>query len=446
MIVANGLTVTMDSANRVMQPGWIRIDGAAIVEISDRSLEPRPGEEVLDATNMVVLPGLINTHTHLFQTLLRAVYDNELLETYLKYIYRCGLVLSREDSYTSAMIGSVEAISSGVTTVTDHHFINRGNELVSGTIDGILATGARAVVARTVMDIGEGLPEEIKERPESAMARVDELIDAYQEQELSKRLTIMTGPNTPGINASEKACRVSSEFARDRGRRQSSHVAEYRGVRSAVLRDHGVDGVVRWLGQLGVLDDSLLAVHSVQVDRDEVAMLADRSCTVSHNPFSNLFCGDVSAPVAAMLGDGISVGLGTDGAANNNGQDVLDAMRITRSLQRREEDPFAISDRQGLEMATIGGARSLGLDHLIGSIEVGKRADIILLDRRRPHLVPFQQTLPHLARFAKGSDVDTVIVDGVVILKERQMLHLDVDGLYAETNERGRSLVERLER
>ena len=444
MLVGGGLIVTMDQDVRLLDPGWLRIEGKHIREVRDRPLAPSPDEEVLDTRGMVVLPGLVNTHTHLFQTLLRAVYDHRPLPTYLARMYGCGVELSYDDCRVSALAGAAEAICSGVTTVADHHFLNRRNELVTGTIDGLLASGVRAVVARTVMDIGDGLPDAIKEPPDRAMADVDELIAGYRDEEADGRLVVMTGPNTPGINASDRACRAAIEYGRDRGRRLSAHVAEYRRVRETVVRDYGIDGVVRWLHTLGVLDELLLSVHTVHVDDDEVRLLADNGVAISHNPGSNLWCAEANAPVDALLGAGVSVGVGTDGAANNNGLTVLDAVRITRLLQRARPDPLAISPEDGLRMATLDGARALGLDHLIGSIEVGKRADLAILSLGEPHLVPFQNPVAHLAQFAKGSDVRTVLVDGRIVLRDRQLQTVDVAELFAQTEEAGRALVGRL--
>ena len=161
LIVGGGLIVTMDPGLRLLDPGWLRIDGPHIREVSNEPLVPSHDEEVLETGGMVVLPGFVNTHTHLFQTLLRAVYDQRPLSTYLSKIYGCGLELTYEDCRIAALAGSAEAICSGVTTLVDHHFLNRRNELVTGTIDGLLESGVRAVVARTVMDIGDGLPDAI---------------------------------------------------------------------------------------------------------------------------------------------------------------------------------------------------------------------------------------------------------------------------------------------
>ena len=445
MIISDGAVITMDGADRVLDPGWIRVDGNTIVEVSDSRIEAAPAEPVIDAAGLVVMPGLINTHTHLFQTLLRAVYDELPLSTYLDYVYRCGLELTYQDCRIGGMLGGLEALRAGTTTLVDHHFVNRGNELVEGTIEGMLQSGVRSVVARTVMDIGEGLPDVIKEPPDVAVGRVDELLQAHIPDVESGLLTIMTGPNTPGINASDEACVTLAEYAADRGLRRSAHVAEYRGVVESVRALYRVDGVVRWLEGLDTLAPDLLAVHAVQVEDAEVAILEEHGVSVSHNPFSNLFCGDRNAPVDLYLGAGLQVGLGTDGAANNNGQGVMDALRVTRLLQRSRPDPFAISPLAGLRMATIEGARTLGLDQTIGSLDVGKRADIALVEiRTAPHMVPVHDLVGHMAHFAKGTDVRTTIVDGRVVMQDHVMLEIDEGQQYAMAQSQASALVQRL--
>jgi 5-methylthioadenosine/S-adenosylhomocysteine deaminase len=445
VIIEGGAVLTMDGQDLILDPGWVRTDGETIVAVSDRAIDRLDGEEVIDASGLAVMPGFINTHVHSFQTLLRAVYDEMPLSTYLDYIYRCGLELSFEDCRAGGALGGLEALRSGTTTLVDHHFLNRGNELVEGTIRGMLDVGVRSVVARTVMDMGDGLPDEIKETPREAFDHVDALLEAFPEERASGALTLMTGPNTPGINASAQACVESLEYAAQRGLRRSAHVAEYLGVVEAVRTRYGVDGVVRWLSEIGALAPDLLAVHAVQVSDDEVGILRDHEVTVSHNPFSNLFCGDRNAPVDLYLDAGIPIGLGTDGAANNNGQGVMDALRITRLLQRGRPDPFAISPLKGLRMATIEGARALGLDAMIGSIEVGKRADVALIEiGAAPHMVPVHDLVGHLAHFAKGTDVRTTIVDGRVAMRDRIMIDIDERDRYESAQQRASNLVERL--
>jgi 5-methylthioadenosine/S-adenosylhomocysteine deaminase len=446
MLIAGATVLTVNESDDILAQGWVRVRDRTIEAVSKTPLTAEEGEEVVDARNHIVMPGLVNTHTHLFQTLLRGVYEERPLATYLDYIYRSGVELTREDSRVSAMLGSLEAIRAGTTTIVDHHFLNRVPELAEGTIDGMLAVGVRSVLARTVMDMGDGLPAEVLEQPADGLRAVTALLDRYRAECGSGMLTIMTGPNTPGMNASAEAVVATRDFARAHGIRRSAHVAEYRGVVESVRRRYGIEGVVTWLASLGALGPDLLAVHAVQVGPEEVAELARSGASVSHNPFSNLFCADRNAPVSDYLREGMAVGLGTDGAANNNAQGVLDALRITRLLQRAHpHDPTAISPEQGIRMATIDGARAIGLDSTIGSIEPGKRADLAIIEcGQAPHTVPTHDVVVQLVHSIKATDVLSTMVDGRFVMRDRRITTVDESSVLRSAADAGRDLVRRL--
>lgn len=446
MLIAGAVVVTVDPDDRILQPGWVRVENGAISAVSDTALEPDDGEEVIDATGQVLMPGLVNTHTHLFQTLLRGVYEERPLAVYLDYIYRSGVELMPSDSCVSAMLGSLEAIRSGATTVVDHHFLNRIPELAEATIDGMRAVGVRAVLARTIMDMGETLPPEVLEDPADGLRAVSALMERYQTERDSGLVTIMTGPNTPGVNASDKAVAATRDFAHAHGVRCSAHVAEYKGAVESVRRLYGQDGVVSWLASLDALGPHFLAVHAVQVGEGEVDHLGQSGTAISHNPFSNLFCADRNAPVSDYLRVGCRVGFGTDGGANNNAQGVLDALRITRLLQRAHPtEPEAISPSKAIRMATIDGAASIGLDHLVGSIEIGKRADLILIDlERAPHTTPTHDVLVQLVHSVKGTDVRSAMVEGAFILRDGKVVTVAEESVLSDAAAAGKALVARL--
>jgi 5-methylthioadenosine/S-adenosylhomocysteine deaminase len=427
LLVAGGTVLAADDQDTILDRGWIRVRDGAIIEVSGSPIEPEPGEDVIDAGDRLVLPGFVNTHTHLFQILFRGVYEERSLATYLSYIYRSGLELTPDDERAAAVLASIEAIRSGVTTLVDHHFLNRTEELACATVEGMRDVGIRAVLARTIMDMGDGLPAPILERPDDGLKAVERLLDRFRDARASGMVSIWTGPNTPGMNASARAAVASREFAEAHGIRRSAHVAEYLGVVASVKRLYGIDGVVRWLDDIGALGPDLLAVHGVQVSREEVHRLASSGASVSHNPFSNVFCGDRNAPVSDYLHEGMSVGLGTDGDANNNGATVLEALRLTRLLQRLHPDePMAIGPAAGLRMATAMGAAAAGMGDLTGTIQTGKRADIIVVDvGDRPHTSPVHDKRALLMHAVKPSDTRTVIVDGRVLMRDRQLLTVD---------------------
>lgn len=445
MLLCNSPIITCDSETRVVDRGWLRTRGNVIAALGDGAPPaPKPGERVIDCEGAVLLPGLVNTHVHSFQTLLRGYYDHLPLLEYLRYVYRCGEELTAEDARSSGRLAAMEALRSGVTTLVDHHFLNRTPELAAATIEGARSVGVRMVLARTSMDCGDGLPAAIKEQPERAAANTDELMRVFRRSIDDGTVHVMSGANTPGINASAALVREISAYAADRGLTCSSHVAEYAEVRSAVRNDYGIDGVVRWLATLGALGPRLLAVHAVHVDSSEIELMREAAVSVSHNPFSNLFCGPTTAPVSDYLAAGLRVGLGTDGAANNNGLDIFDAARITRILERANPERAGISVAQTLQLATSNGAKALGLDHMIGSLEPGKRADIVAVGTDAPHMTPMFVPDRHIAYFGKGSDARHVIADGELVVEDGVFVRHDAVGSRRTADECARALVARL--
>ncbi len=445
VLIENGTVLTMDRQNTVLEPGSIEIVDGAIVRVSAFPLDPRGADRRVDATGKVVMPGLINAHTHLFQTLIRGVYEHLPFTEWLRKIYHCGRVLTAEDCYTGAMLGCLESLKGGVTTVVDHHFLNRGTELPQATIEGMQAVGLRTVLARTIMDLGELAPAEVLENAEQGLRSVEELLAAY-EGKRNGMLTLMTGPNTPGMSSSGELALATKRFADEHGLRISAHIAESASVLQTVQDRYGRHGVIAWLDELDALGPTMIAAHSVHVSQDEIKTMADRGVAVAHNPASNMFLGDGIAPIVEMLAAGVTVALGTDGAASNNSQDMMEVVRVASLLQRaRLQDPGAVPPMQALRMATIHGARVLGLDHLVGSIEAGKRADIIMLDLyRASHNVAVHNVVSHLVHCARSSDVDMVMVDGNVLIENREVAGLDETAFLNRAQQTGVQLAERL--
>jgi 5-methylthioadenosine/S-adenosylhomocysteine deaminase len=352
-------------------------------------------------------------------------------------------VLTPEDCLISAKLGALEAIHSGVTTLVDHHFLNRGTELPSATVAGMRELGLRTVLARTIMDVGELAPREVLETAEEGLRSVEALMDQHRGDAL---LTFMTGPNTPGASASAELSRDVQRWAAARGVRVSMHVAESLGVTEAVRQRTGHEGIVAWLDAYEALGPTTLAAHSVHLTPQEVGLYASRGVTVSHNPVSNMFLGDGIAPVVEMLQAGVNVALGTDGSASNNSQDMFETLKMAPLLQRaRTLDPNAIAPAEALRMATVNGARALGLDQLTGSLEPGKRADLIMLDLEGfAHTVATHDVLSQVVYCARPSNVDMVMIDGRIVLEHGRVLDLDEPGFLAQAQKAGEDLVSRL--
>jgi 5-methylthioadenosine/S-adenosylhomocysteine deaminase len=446
LLIENGTVVTIHGQDEVLEPGWGEIVDGVITAVSAGPLDAAGADRRIDASGKVVMPGIVNAHTHLFQTLIRGVYEHLPFNEWLRCIYHCGRALTAEDCELGARLGALEALHTGVTTLMDHQFLNRGLELPQATIAGMRALGVRSVLARVIMDLGELAPPEVIETPEAGLRSVEALLDSYQGQLGDGMLSLMTGPNTPGISASGELSQATARFAAERGLRVSAHLAESASAVEAVEQRYGKHGVVAWLDELDAIGPNLIAAHCVHLSPDEVSIMARRGASVAHNPVSNMFLGDGIAPIVEMLDAGVNVALGTDGAASNNSQDMFQTIKFASLLQRaRLQDSHAVSPRQTLRMATINGARALGLDHLVGSLEVGKRADLIVLDLLgSPHNVAVHNVVSHLVHNAQSSDVELVMVDGNIVMEDRKVLGVDEIGLLREAQDAASRLVARL--
>ena len=446
MLIEGATVITLDTEDRILSPGWIRVENGIIEQVSAVPIDRLPGEATVDGTNHVVIPGLINAHTHLFQVLIRGVIENRPFERWLRDIYHCGLALSDEDAHAAARLGGMEALLSGTTTVVEHHFLNARDGTPDATIDGLGDVGVRRVLARTSMDIGHLAPPEVLETPDQATTACDALIGRHRDALASRSLLILVGPNTPGVSASAEMAVAMTEFALDRDVGQSMHVAESQSSLRLLHERTGIRGVVRWLDGLGALRGPILSAHSVHVDAEELGIMADRGVTIVHNPVSNLFLGDGIAPIVAATEAGVRVALGTDGAASNNNQDMFEVMKLAALLQRGDRmDGTRMPPGMALRMATIEAARALGIGDVVGSIEPGKRADLVVLDlTRRPNTVALHDAVSQIVHCAPSASVTSVFVDGERVVDEGRLTRLDGADVMRVAQSLGRRLADRL--
>ncbi|HEY5542017.1 MAG TPA: amidohydrolase [Candidatus Binatia bacterium] len=441
LIVKNALILPMTEERRCFA-GYVRIRDGVITALDAGKPTGDDDAQEIDGEGCVLMPGFVNAHTHLYQVLLRAVWEDLELMPWLKRIYGCARVLQPEHFYAGSLLGCVEAIRSGVTTLCEHNFLNPSPECAFETIRAIQESGLRAVFARTIMDTGEIVPECTREKPEQAFRRVEEILARH---ERSDRLQFMTGPNTPPINTTAGLLKEIRRFADDKALGLSAHVAESHSVVECVRREHGKNGVVELLHEFGILGSNSIFAHSVHISKDEIALLKQTGTSVSHNPVSNMMLGDGVAPVVEMLSQGVNVALGTDGAASNHSQDLFDTMKAASLLQKvHHQDAGVIDPYSVLRMATACGAKALGLDSLCGTIEVGKRADLILLDLDTVHNQPVNDIFSQIVHCAKASDVRTVMVNGEILLRDRQLKRHDENRLIAEARQANRDLMARV--
>jgi len=419
MILTNALVVPMTERRKSFR-GYVRVKQGVIAEVSEGSPATIVNdEEIIDGAGCVLMPGLVNAHTHLYQVLLRAVWEDLPLLTWLKRIYGAAQVLRPEHFYAGTTLGCIEAIQSGVTTLCEHNFLNPHPECAFETIRAIQESGLRAVFARTIMDTGEIVPECVKEKPDQAFHHIETILAGNRN---SERLSFMTGPNTPPLNTTLELLKEIRRFADEKRIGISAHVAESKSVVEFTQQEHGKSGVVEFLDDFAIPGRNSIFAHCVHISDNEIQILMERGTSVSHNPVSNMMLGDGVAPVVAMLRRGVNVALGTDGAASNHCQDLFETMKTASLLQKVHHqnagiiDPYAV-----LHMATAGGAQALGLSSACGTIDVGKRADLILIRLDAAHNQPVNDLFSQLVHCAKASDVQTVIVDGQVLMRDRQL-------------------------
>jgi 5-methylthioadenosine/S-adenosylhomocysteine deaminase len=442
LTIVNALIVPMTEERKAFT-GYVRVSDGVIKEVSTGTpLERASGEQVMDAENCALMPGLINAHTHLYQVLLRAVWEDLELMPWLKRIYGAAQVLRPEHFYVGSLLGSIEAIRSGVTTVCEHNFLNPHPDCAFETIRALKDSGLRAVFARTIMDTGEIVPDCTKETPEKAFRRIEEILAANQKRE---QLSFMTGPNTPPINTTPALLKQIRRFADDKAIGISAHVAESKSVVDCVRHEHGKNGVVEFLHQLGIPGPNSIFAHAVHVSKEEIALMKETGTSVSHNPVSNMMLGDGVAPVVEMLRQGVNVALGTDGAASNHSQDLFETMKCASLLQKvHHQNAGVIDPYPVLRMATTGGAQALGLSSICGTIEVGKRADLILVQLNTVHSQPVNDLFSQIVHCVKASDVQTVIVNGEILMRDRKLTRLDERQILTEAKTANHDLMERL--
>jgi 5-methylthioadenosine/S-adenosylhomocysteine deaminase len=300
------------------------------------------------------------------------------------------------------------------------------------------------VFARTIMDTGEIVPDCTKEKPEQAFRRIESILAKHKDQ---PGLSFMTGPNTPPINTTPGLLKEIRQFANDKSLGISAHVAESKSVVETARNDHGKNGVVEFLAEFAIPAANSIFAHSVHVSKDEIGILRETGTSVSHNPVSNMMLGDGVAPVVEMLRQGVNVALGTDGAASNHSQDLFDTMKAASLLQKvHHRDAGIIDPYSILRMATIGGAKALGLSDVCGTVEVGKRADLILLDLATVHNQPVNNMFSQIVHCAKASDVRSVIVNGEILMRDRRLTRHDEAQVISAAQQAHQDLMERVNR
>ncbi|NLW06994.1 MAG: amidohydrolase [Clostridia bacterium] len=378
-------------------------------------------QETIAAADMIALPGLVNSHTHAGMTLLRSYADDLPLQQWLEEkIWPREDQLEREDIYWGTKLALLEMIRSGTTTFADMYFH------MDSVAEAVVAAGLRASLSQGLI----GLQDDSKERLATGISLVKEWQGAGD-----GRITTMLGPHAPYTCTPQYLQKVvDAAAALNVG--LHIHLAETQEEVANVSKLYGATPVVL-VDQLGLFELPVLAAHCVHLTSEEIAILALKKVGVAHCPESNLKLASGVAPVPAMLAAGVRVAIGTDSAASNNNLDMVAEMRTAALLAKGvSTDPTTVPASQALTMATLHGAMALGLDREIGTLEAGKKADLILIKRRQPHLMPCHDLEANLVYAARGSDVDTVIVNGKILMAGGDFKTLDAEKIYAEVDKR----------
>lgn len=426
LLVTGGTVVTMDGGRRVIEDGAVAIRGDSIVAVG-------PGSEIaakysarqrIDARGRIVLPGLINTHGHAPMTLMRGLADDLALHEWLeKYIFPAEARNVTEDYVEwGTKLAIAEMISGGTTTYVDMYYFEDAMARVTK------AAGMRAVLGETLLDF----PAPDNKTHEQALAYTEQFLKRWQGDPL---IHAAVAPHAVYTN-SEQSLRNGATLARKYKAPILIHLSETKTENDASLAKHGMTPTA-YLEKIGFLGPDVLAAHCVWVDAADIAILAKHEVGCSHNPSSNMKLGSGAAPVVDMLAAGVRVGLGTDGpAGSNNDLNLMEEMDLAAKLQKViRRDPQALPATQAVEMATIGGARSLHMEKEIGSLEAGKKADLILIRTDAPHAVPMYNLYSHLVFALKASDVETVVIGGRVVMRNRRLLTLDEAEVLAKAQE-----------
>ena len=425
IVIRGGTIVTMDGASRVIENGAVAVrrDRVIAVGTAEQIATKYIAGRTINAAGKVVMPGLINTHTHVPMVLFRGIADDLVLMEWLqKYIFPAEAKNVDEQFVRwGTRLGCLEMIQGGTTTYVDMYYFE------DAIADETARAGMRAVLGETLIDF----PAPDNKTWDAGIAYADKFTAKWKGHSL---ITPAIAPHAP-YTVSTDHLKQAHAFSQRFGIPLVIHIAEDQAEVKTIQERYGASSVA-YLDRIGLLDGRVIAAHMVWPTSDDIATLAKRSVGVAHCPQSNMKIAAGAAPVPEMLKAGVAIGLGTDGAASNNDLNLWEEMDTAAKLHKLiSKDPTVVNAREALEMATIRGARAIHLDKEIGSLETGKRADLIVVDVTGAHQTPIYNIYSQLVYATKASDVDTVMINGTVVMRNRRVLTVDERSVRAKANE-----------
>ena len=418
-----GVLVTMD-AQGTHGPGDLLIQGDRIVAVG--ATKKSKVDEIIDCTGCLVIPGLIQPHTHLCQTLFRGLADDlPLLDWLRDRIWPMEAAHDRASLLTSSLLGGAELLRTGTTAILDMATVRH----TDAVFEACRQLGLRATIGKAMMDKGQGLPAGLRDTTENALDESLALAARWHGAD-EGRLRYAFAPRF-ALSCSEALLEATSKAARARGLRLHTHASENADELVAVQEQTGRSNVV-YLNDVGLTGEDTVLAHGVWLTAGEQRLLAETKTSIAHCPSSNLKLGSGFARVPDLLQQGINVGLAADGAPCNNNLDAFVEMRLAGLIHKPKFGADAMPAKTVVQMATMNGARALGLQDEIGSLEPGKKADVVVVHADRLHASPAGNPYAALVYALHGQDVRHVFVDGILRVKNGRVLGLDVAGLLAD--------------
>ncbi len=415
ILVTNGIVLTMDDCLTKFDPGCAAISKDNIKAVGNASdFSDWKADKIIDAKGGIIMPGLVNTHTHAAMTCFRGLADDLPLMTWLNdHIFPAEAKLTPDMVFTGSLLACAEMILSGTTCFCDMY-------LFEGSVaKAARKAGMRAVVGEVLYDF----PSPNYGPIEKGFEYTKELIDKWKNDPI---ITIAVEPHSPYL-CSPDLLKKAFKIAGDNNIPLVIHLSETENEVNAIKEKYGLRPVEH-LDNVGFLSSGLLACHCVAINEKEMEILKARDVKIAHNPESNMKLASGIAPVPKLMEKGICVGLGTDGCSSNNNLDLFSEMDMAAKLHKVDTlDPTVMDAKTVIKMATCDGAKALGLGDKTGSIEPGKKADLIIIDTEKPHLIPMYNPQSHIVYAVKGSDVATSIINGKIVMENRELKTIDLE-------------------
>lgn len=444
-LIENGFVLTVNSRDDAFPKGYIHIEEDLIMAVAEGSAPPEirgQADEVIDASGQIVMPGLVNAHVHLQQSLVRGLADDREVWDWVQNVaFPIYGAMNETEVYLATMVGMIENIRSGATATTDNQTVRSRPGNFDAAFRAATESGIRYKLARGFNE--RGVPDHFIETTDSIMDDMTRLYESWHNQE-NGRLRLDFNPHTLYL-VTENTLMLAGEKALEWGIGIHLHTAESQDELDKFAAETGMRHV-EWLADRELLGPHFQLAHAVWLSDYEIEQIAASGASTVHNPVCNMFCGSGVSPVPQMLAAGIPVAIGTDGQACNNGQEMLDTFKWVLNVHKlNSRDAGILTPEQVIRMACCNSAYAFGQPDEIGSLEPGKKADVIIVDLDDPRMTMPSLSVPSLlVNFAKSGDVATTIVDGEILMRDKEIQILDEEQLLQEFRESRAALLNRV--